>query len=135
MPLKYFTKNKNLANILFVSILLPYLLLCLTMGGFHDSIFNTKHSNHTHQFSSQNSANITEIGVLESASQHDSETCQICQWLKTLSTVIQFLLPDPQFDYICNNFVYYSNPVLPSLSIQKFTIRPPPSFPLFFSII
>ena len=128
MPLKYFTKNENVASILFISVLLPYLLLCLTMGGFHESIFNARHSNHFHQLSSHNSIKDIEIGVLENASQHNSETCQICQWLKTPSTLVQFLLPATQFDYICNSFVYYSNPVLPSLFIHKFTIRPPPLY-------
>lgn len=126
MPLKYFRKNKTLANNVFVSVLLPYLLLCLTIGGFHDSILTTQHCTHTQQ-PATNDTDTTQIGVCKNASEHNSETCQICQWLKTPSTLIRFLLPDTQFQCICIKFVCRSNPLLPSLSIHKFTIRPPPS--------
>lgn len=130
MPLKYFRKNKKLANNVFVCILLPYLLLCLTIGGFHDSIFKAQHCTHTQQ-SAFNIIDDTPIEIWADASEHNSETCQICQWLKTPSTLIRFLLPEIQLECVCTKFVRRSNPLLPSLSIHKFTIRPPPSFACF----
>lgn len=130
MPANYLFGNKNLLNTLFVSIFIPYLLLCLTMGGFHDSIFSARHCNHA-QLSVANNTDDLQIGVLENVSKHNAETCQICQWLKTPSNLIQLLLQDMQFGCIDTKFVCHSNPVLPSLSIQRFTIRPPPSFSCF----
>lgn len=137
MPLtKYFIKNNRRTNILFVSTLLPYLLLCLTLGGFHNSFLNTHHCNHRNHPIANNTIGTSytsPIEVPENGSQHDSETCQICQWLKTPSTVVQFLTLDTHFDSVCISSPQNSSPILPSLSIHKFTIRPPPAFTCFFA--
>lgn len=130
MPLtKYIIKNKRITNILFVSTLLPYLLLCLTLGGFHNSLLNTKHCNHRqHPIARKNidTSHTSHIEVSEKGYQHDSETCQICQWLKTPSSAVQFLTLNLQFDFVYVSSPRNFNPILPSLSIHKFTIRPPP---------
>ena len=130
MPIIQFIRKKSLASNLFASIFIPYLLLCLTMGGFHDGIFGARHCNHTQQ-SVSHSTDDHQIRISENFSQHNSETCQICQWLKTPSNLRQFLLHDMRFDCIYINLVCHSNPILPSLFIQKFTIRPPPAFSCF----
>jgi len=129
MPITFSMKNKNLVNKLFASILTPYLLLCLTVGGFHDSIFSVRHCNHTQESVSHSTEQ--QIRISGNPSQHNSETCQICQWLKTPSNLRQFLLHDMRFDCVYINLVCYSNPILPSLFIQRFTIRPPPAFSCF----
>src|SRR3990170_5297792 len=129
MPITFSMKNKNLVNKLFASILTPYLLLCLTVGGFHDSIFSVRHCNHTQESVSHSTEQ--QISVSGNPSQHNSETCQICQWLKTPSNLKQFLLHDMRFDCIYINLVCHSNPILPSIFIQRFTIRPPPAFSCF----
>jgi len=129
MCLKYSIGNKNLVNTLFASIFIPYLLLCLTVGGFHDSIFSVRHCNRNHtQESLSHSTDDQEIKISGNSSQHNAETCQICQWLKTPSNLRQFLLHDMRFDCVYINLVCHSNPILPSLFIHKFTIRPPPAF-------
>ena len=135
MLLKYFNKKKKVSDILFVSFLLPYFLLCITIGGLHEGIFTDKHCNHAQQSGSKSPGTTDDLqeGILKDASQHDSETCQICQWLKTPSTSLQLLIHDSHFDCICVKHVCSSNPVIPSLSIHKFTIRPPPSIPGFLS--
>ena len=130
MPIIQFIRKKSLANNLFASIFIPYLLLCLTMGGFHDSIFSVRHCNHT-QKSLSHSTDDQQIRISENSSQHNAETCQICQWLKTPSNLKQFLLHNMRFDCVYINLACHSNPILPSLFIQKFTIRPPPAFSCF----
>lgn len=129
MLLKYRIRNKNLLNILFASLFLPYFLLCLTVGGFHGGVFNEKQCSHTKQLQHQNNHD-HQIGILGDVSQHHSETCQICQWLKTPSITAQFLTVDAHFDFVYISSPRDSNPILPSLSIHKFTIRPPP-YPCF----
>jgi hypothetical protein len=129
MPLKQFNRKKDIYHILFVSFLIPYLLLCLTLGGFHDGI-GASHCNHGQQSGCHDyhdNACFQPVGNLDDVSQHNSETCQICQWLKTPSAIVQLLTTDAQFDFACASPPQNSNPVLPSLSIHKFTIRPPPS--------
>lgn len=126
MLLRYFHKKRKLTNTIFISILLPYLLLCITMGGFHNSNFNPHHCDHTPHLTSD-TPDDARIVALKSVSRHNAETCQICQWLKSPSTSIHFLLSNTQFDFIYTRTANHSNPVLPSLSIHKFTIRPPPA--------
>lgn len=130
MPITFSVKNKNLANTLFASIFIPYLLLCLTVGGFHDSIFSVRHCNHT-QESLSHSTDDQQIRISGNPSQHNAETCQICQWLKTPSNLKQFLLHDMRFDCVYINLACHSNPILPSLFIQRFTIRSPPALSYF----
>jgi len=129
MPIIQFIRKKSLSNTLFASLFIPYLLLCLTVGGFHDSIFSVRHCNHTQESVSHSTEQ--QIRISGNPSQHNSETCQICQWLKTPSNLRQFLLHDMRFDCVYINLVCYSNPILPSLFIQRFTIRPPPAFSCF----
>ena len=129
MPIIQFIRKKSLSNTLFASLFIPYLLLCLTVGGFHDSIFSGRHCNHTQESVSHSTEQ--QIRISGNPSQHNSETCQICQWLKTPSNLRQFLLHDMRFDCVYINLVCYSNPILPSLFIQRFTIRPPPAFSCF----
>lgn len=132
MPLmKYFIGNKDRTNILLVSMLFPYLLLCLTFGGFHNSFLNTQHCNHKQQLTiwkTIDTSHASRIEISEEGYQHDSETCQICQWLKMPSTVAQFLLFYAQYDFAFVSHPQNSNPILPPLSILDFNIRPPPFF-------
>ena len=125
-----FIRDKKLTNTLFVCIFLPYIVFCLTVGGFHDILLKTPNCNHALPSVSRDS-NDPHIETTEGISHHNSETCQICQWLKTPSTIVQFLSLDTQFTCVCVHHFGYSNPVTPSLTIHKFTIRPPPSFSCF----
>ena len=123
-------KNKNLKDTLSVFVFLPYLILCITMGGFHNSFFKTHHCEYREQLSSQNTDS-PHLETSEGGTHHNSETCQICQWLKTPSTVIHFLFIDNKFEYVCTNPVRYNIAVIISLTVHRFTIRPPPLFSCF----
>ncbi len=125
-----FIRDKKLTNTLFVCIFLPYLVFCLTVGGIHDVFFKTPNCNHA-LTSVFHDCNVPQVKTIEDISHHNPETCQICQWLKTPSTTIQFLSLDTHFNCVYTHYFCYSNTVTPSLSIHKFTIRPPPSFSHF----
>ena len=124
MVLKHLIDNKNSTNLVFVLILLPYFILCLTIGGAHESIFDTRHCNNPRQVC--NNSDGLHICAGENKEIHNAETCQICKWLKTPSTQIKLQSTKAYFDWINDNVICYSNPELASLSIHKFTIRPPP---------
>lgn len=127
MIVKNFFRNKKIANGFFVTVLLPYILLCLTMGGFHNGINNTKHCGGV-PFAEFNNTSNEEINAPVFVSYHDSESCQICQWLKTHSIPMRFLLPESRPEYLYSRDVSYSNPDLSSFFTHKFAIRPPPYF-------
>ncbi len=124
MVLTYFHRE-ILTNRRFVAIFLSYLILCLTVGGFHDSICNVSQCNHVQQLVSDNN-DVVQLGILDDVLRHDSETCQICQWLKDSSSLAQFVFRDKHFVFIGKSLKSFSNPVLPFFPIYKFTIRPPP---------
>lgn len=131
--LKNLIKNKGFTSPVVVFVLLPYLFLCLTLGGFHENVFNGKRCGHTLQSGSNpcNTPDNLSICAAQDAPQHDSTTCQICHWLKTPSTPGQFFLDNTPLDYVTVRPVYYSNPIIPFLPLRKFTIRPPPTPRLF----
>ncbi len=132
MLLPYFSGNKNLANKLFIFFLIPYLLFCITIGRFHDNSINSSSCSHSQQGGiSHDSSGDNQAEILRHIHHHDSETCKICQWLKSPSLSMSFLSLNAHFGYIFTKFIPYSNPVLLLLSIHKFTIRPPPSFSCF----
>lgn len=130
MTLMNFNRKKNVGNIFFVSLLVPYILLCLTMGGFHGGVFSSNHCNHelkNGSYGNHDNNGCQLIGTRDDITQHDSETCQICQWLKTPSASVPFLTVDAHFDFVCVSSPRDFNTILPSLSIHKYTIRPPPA--------
>jgi len=130
MFIRYISRNKKLTHIPFLAFVIPYLLLTLTVGGFHNGSIEISDCNHSQTLVSDETAN-AQIKHQEKTGQHDSETCQICHWLKSPSVVIQFLPVHTQFDFVCISFPRNSNPILSSLSIHRFTIRPPPFFSCF----
>lgn len=132
MLLKYFIKNKKVANTLFATAFLPYLLICLTMGGAHGSFFSNSnsHCDHTRQSISHKTGD-AHIENTATVYRHDSETCQICQWLKTPSYSVKIPMLNSHLEGVYFRSFSYANLVLPSLSINKFTIRPPPVLTCF----
>ncbi|HJW86494.1 MAG TPA: hypothetical protein VJ440_07670 [Candidatus Brocadiaceae bacterium] len=131
--LKNLIKNKGFTSPVVVFLLLPYLFLCLTLGGLHENIINGKHCGHSLQpVSAPHDAPVALSGsMVQDSSRHDAATCQVCQWLKTPSTPGQIFLDNTHFDYVIVRPVCYSNPIIPTLPLRKFTIRPPPSPCLF----
>jgi len=131
--LRNLIKNKGFTSPVVVFVLMPYLFLCLTLGGFHENIFNGKHCDYTCQSGSMplNAPDDLSITVAQDSPQHDSASCQICHWLKTPSTPGQIFLDNTPLDYVIVRVVCYSNPIIPFLPLRKFTIRPPPSSCLF----
>lgn len=132
MPQKNFIGNKNLASAIFISIFIPYFVICVTLGGFHDSFFHASQCNQLRQCAPQDSKDDQGI-ILEDTSQHNSDTCQICQWFKMPSPPASFLSFDIHSGCIHASLISYSNPVLSLSPVHKFTIRPPPRFSSLFA--
>lgn len=124
MPLKLWIKNRYITKAFIIIAILPYFLLCLTMGGFHGSFITSETCTHK-----QLPLNITDdhyINTFEPVHQHNFDTCHICQWLKSPTISACILLPYTTFDFICKSYFCYLNPLLPLKPVRKFTIRSPP---------
>ena len=129
MFLQHSPQNKKFINTSVLTFLIPYLLLTLTVGGFHNGSFGASECEHTQDHVVEETTG-TQIKHQEDAGQHNPETCQICQWLKTSSLTCQFLTFET-FAGITSIISAPTHSVLTSTTIHKLTIRPPPNSPVF----
>lgn len=130
MFLQHSLQNKKFINIAVLTFLIPYLLLTLTVGGFHNGSFGASDCGHNTQAHVVEETTGAQIKHQKDAGQHNPETCQICQWLKTSSLTRQFLTFET-FAGITYTFSAPTHSVLSSATIHKLTIRPPPNNPVF----
>ena len=124
LPSIFLRRNTLINRRLSIGIVF-YLLLCLTMGGFHDCACNAGQGNQAHHvvYESNDDA---QLGISDNDLCRDSEMCQICQWLKDPSSAAPSVLWKTYFVFKDNCLVSFSTSVFPFLPICKFTIRPPP---------
>ncbi|WP_347274239.1 hypothetical protein [Candidatus Kuenenia sp.] len=125
MFLRYSPQNKKFTNIAVLTFLIPYLLLTLTVGGFHNGSFGASECEHTQPHVVEETTG-AQIKHHEDARQHNPETCQICQWLKTSSLTCQFLTFET-FAGITSTISAPTYAVISLTTIHKLTIRPPPN--------
>ena len=129
MFLQHSLQNKKFINISVLTFLIPYLLLTLTVGGFHNGSFGASECEHTQPHVVEETTG-AQIKHHEDAGQHNPETCQICQWLKTSSLTCQFLTFET-FAGITSTISAPTHAVISLTTIHKLTIRPPPNNPVF----
>lgn len=124
LPSLFLRSNALINRDLSVGIVF-YLLLCLTLGGFHDCGCNAGQGNHAHHVVCENNG-VAQLGISDDDLWHDSETCQMCQWLKDPSSAAPSVFWNTYFVFKGNCIVNFSTPVLTFFPVYKFTIRPPP---------
>lgn len=124
LPSIFLRRNTLINRHLSVGVVF-YLLLCLTMGGFHDCACNAGQGNYARQVVCENN-DVAQLGISDDGLCRDSEMCQMCQWLKDSSSAAPSVLWNTYFIFKGNSLVSFSTPVLSFFPIYKFTIRPPP---------
>ena len=121
----HFFRSKILTDRRFIAVFILYLILCLTMGGFHAGNCNDDQCSQAQQLVPDNTDDV-QLGILDDDLLHNSETCKICQWLKDSSSLAQFVFLVAHLDFIHKSSTNFPLPVLPCFLVHKFTIRPPP---------
>jgi hypothetical protein len=128
----YFPKSEQRFKKLSILILVPYIVLCITAGGFHafdESAFHGHTAEKTHsEGTALNSDTADNSAPFFCYNDHNEDDCIICKWLKhapkrvQLSMVVPSFIPDTSGLCINKQQVYYS------LNNGKYHSRAPPLF-------
>ncbi|MBT6231041.1 MAG: hypothetical protein HOI47_30760 [Candidatus Scalindua sp.] len=128
----YYFKSKQKLRRLSILLLAPYIILCITAGGFHafdESSFHGHSAENTH---SENT--VLNAGTADNSTpifcynDHNEDDCTICKWLKhapkrvQLSMDVSSFIPDTSGLCINKQQTYYF------LNNGKYHSRAPPIF-------
>ncbi len=129
----YFLKSKQKLKRLSILLLAPYIILCITAGGFHAFDKSAFHGHSVEQANEDTALNADAAGndsPIFCFNDHNEDDCIICKWLKHAPKRVQLALdvssfiPDTsvvcinrqQAHYFLNNGKYHSR--APPLSIS-----------------
>ena len=123
-------KSKQRFKKLSLLVLIPYIILCITAGGFHafdGSAYHGHSVDANHSESTNLNANETDNSrPVLCDNDHNEDNCIICKWLKStpkkiqLSLVASSFLPDTSGLYLNEQQTYYF------LNNGKYHSRAPP---------
>lgn len=127
-------KSKQRFRKLSILVLIPYIILCVTAGGFHAFDKTAYHGHSADNYHSENTVSVINDSANSSPvlcyNDHNEDNCIICKWLKSTPKKIQLslealsFLPDTsglclneqQTYYFLNNGKYHSR--APPLTIS-----------------
>lgn len=112
-----------------ILVLVPYVILCITAGGFH-AFDESAYHNHTDNHHSENTAcTINDVGntaPILCDNDHNEENCIICKWLKSSPKKIQLSLDASQFKPNTSGLCLNDRQSYYFLNSWKFHSRSPP---------
>ena len=121
----YSFNSKQRSKILSILVLVPYIVLCITAGGFH-AFDESAYHNHTDNYHSENTVSVINDNDNSTPilcyNDHNEDNCIICKWLKSSPKKIQLslntsrfmpntsglCLNDRQSYYFLNNWKFHS---------------------------
>ena len=128
----YFLKSKQRFKKLSILLLVPYIILCITAGGFHafdKSAFHGHSVEETHSEDIVLNADTSDNSApIFCYNDHNEDDCIICKWLKhapkrvQLSMDVSSSIPDTSGLCISRQQAYYF------LNNRKYHSRAPPLF-------
>ena len=123
-------KAKQRFKKLSIFVLVPYIILCITAGGFHtldEYVYHDHNSNNYHSEGiDSNANNASNSKLILCYNDHSEDKCIICKWLKSTSKKIQMsqhvshFIPDVSGLCANDQQEYYF------LKIGKYHSRSPP---------
>ncbi len=97
----YFFKSKQRFKKLSILLLVPYIILCITAGGFHafdESAFHGHNVEKAHSGGSDLNADTADNNApIFCYNDHNEDDCIICKWLKHAPKRVQLLMDVPSF--------------------------------------
>ena len=128
----YFLKSKQRIKKLSILLLVPYIILCVTAGGFHafdESAFHGHSVENIHSGDSDlNAGTADNSAPIFCYNDHNEDDCIICKWLKHAPKKVQLpldvssFIPDTSGLCINKQQAYYFR------NNGKYHSRAPPSF-------
>ncbi len=128
----YFFRTKQKLKKLSILFLVPYIILCITAGGFHAFDESAFHGHSVEKKYSENT--VLNADTADNSApffcynDHNEDDCTICKWLKhapkkvQLSMDVSSFIPDTSGLCLNKQQAYYF------LNIGKYQSRAPPSF-------
>lgn len=124
----YFFKTKQRFKKLSILLLVPYIILCVTAGGFHAFDKSAFHGHSVEKTHSENTATAENSSPIFCYNDHNEDDCIICKWLKhapkkvQLSMDVSSFIPDTSGLCVNKQQTYYF------LNNGKYHSRAPPLF-------
>ncbi|MFQ5713858.1 MAG: hypothetical protein ACE5GU_07495 [Candidatus Scalinduaceae bacterium] len=129
-PFKLKQRFKKLS----IFVLVPYIILCITAGGFHAFDKNAYHDHNSNGYHSEktdsNARNTSNSNPILCYNDHSEDNCIICKWLKStpkkiqIPQVVSHFISDVSGLYANDQLAYYffkscrHNPRSPPLTIS-----------------
>ena len=127
----YHFKLKQRFRNLSILALVPYIILCITAGGFHSLDENAYHGhNSTNSFHSENADSNDDRNVNDTPifcdKDHSEDNCIICKWLKHTQKRIQLALNAQSFIPVTSRLCVNNQHAYYFLNNGRYLSRGPP---------
>ncbi len=125
----YSFNSKQRFRKLSILVLVPYIILCITAGGFH-AFDESAYHHHTDNYHSENTvSDINDSGnstPILCYNDHNEDNCIICKWLKSTSRKIQLSLNTSLFMPATSMLCLNDQQAYKFLNNGKYHSRDPP---------
>lgn len=130
-------KSKQRFRKLSILVLVPYIILCITAGGFH-AFDESAYHNHADNYHSENTVSVVnDIGnstPILCDNDHNEDNCIICKWLKNTPKKIQLSLEALSFIPDTSGLCLYDQQAYAFLNYGKHFSRSPPLTISYFNL-
>jgi len=125
----YSFNSKQRFKKLSILVLVPYIILCITAGGFH-AFDETAYHNHTDNHHSENTVSVINDNgnstPILCGNDHNEDNCIICKWLKNTPKKIQLSLDSSLFMPDTSGLQLIDQQTYAFLNYGKYFSRSPP---------
>ena len=124
----YSLNSKKRFKKLSILVLVPYVILCITAGGFH-AFDESAYHNHTDNYHSENAVSVINESISTPVlcdNDHNEDNCIICKWLKSSPKKIQLSLDTSRFIPDTTGLSLNDQQTYAFLNYGKYHSRSPP---------
>jgi len=121
--------SKKLFKTLTILVLVPYVVLCITAGGFHAFDESAYHGHAADEYHSDTVAVVNDCGSsapILCGNDHNEDNCIICEWLKSSPKKIQLSFNASCFIPDTSGLCLNDQQAYTFLNYGKYSSRSPP---------
>ncbi len=125
----YSSNSKKRFKILSILVLVPYIILCISAGGFH-AFDESAYHNHTDNYHSENTVSVINDSGNSTPiicdNDHNEDNCIICKWLKSSPKKIQLSMHASHYIPDTSGLCLNDQQAYAFLNYGKYLSRAPP---------
>jgi hypothetical protein len=126
----YSYSSKKRFKTLSILVLIPYIVLCVTAGGFHAFDESAYHGHSADEYHSENTVSVINDSGNSTPilcyNDHNEDNCIICKWLKSSPKKIQLSLDASRFMPDTSGLCLNDQQAYAFLNYGKYSSRSPP---------